>query len=177
MTSMHGTWWRCSTAPVCALHRPIRCPCRENSNGRRWLASTRGTRMRAPRSNGSARRATKSTSPREAARRTLARAAEPALSIWPPGGKCRVKAGIPLLRGTFRPSAIWRSRPHAFELHVSHAGPDFAEEDLLLDPVGESDGPADFRPRPAVALRHHMDEVLRVMGLRVALVRPGVGVR
>src|SRR5213593_3952536 len=85
------------------------------------------------------------------------------------------QASVPLLRGTFRPVAIWTSRPHAFELHVSHTVPDFAEEDLLLHAVRESDGPADFRPRPAVALRHHMDEVLRVMGLRVALVRPEVG--
>src|SRR2546427_606574 len=85
------------------------------------------------------------------------------------------QASVPLLRGTFRPVAIWTSRPHAFELHVSHTVSDFAEEDLLLHAVRESDGPADFRPRPAVALWHHMDEILRVMGLRVALVRPEVG--
>src|SRR3989442_5221462 len=85
------------------------------------------------------------------------------------------QASVPLLRGTFRPVAIWTSRPHAFELHVSHTVSDFAEGDLLVHAVRESDGPADFRPRPAVALRHHMDEVLRVMGLRVALVRPEVG--
>src|SRR2546422_141334 len=85
------------------------------------------------------------------------------------------QASVPLLRGTFRPVAIWTSRPHAFELHVSHTVSDFAEEDLLLHAVRESDGPADFRPRPAVALWHHMDEILRMMGLRVALVRPEMG--
>src|SRR3989442_9741706 len=92
----------------------------------------------------------------------------------PLGGKSRHR-NIPLLRGTFRPATSRRSRPHAFELHIPHAEPDFAEEDLLFDPVCESDGSADFRPRPAVALRHHMDEVLRVMGLRVAFVCPEVG--
>src|SRR2546422_10805791 len=92
----------------------------------------------------------------------------------PLGGKCRHR-NIPMLPGTCRPATSRRSRPHAFELHIPHAEPDFAEEDLLFDPVCESDGPADFRPRPAVALRHHMHEVLRVMGLRVALVRSEVG--
>src|SRR5437899_11266774 len=85
------------------------------------------------------------------------------------------QASVPLLRGTFRPVAIWTSRPHAFELHVSHTVSDFAEEELLLHAVRESDGPADFRPRPAVALWHHMVEILRVMGLRGPLVRPEVG--
>src|SRR5438128_710168 len=67
------------------------------------------------------------------------------------------------------------SRPHALQLHVAHAIPDFAEEDLLLHPMSESDRPADFRPRAAVAFRDHVHEILRMVRLRVAFVGAEVG--
>src|SRR3989442_2436079 len=67
------------------------------------------------------------------------------------------------------------SRPHALQLHVAHAIPDFAEEDLLLHPMSESDRPADFRPRATMAFRDHVHEILRMVRLRVALVRAEMG--
>src|SRR5712691_834070 len=67
------------------------------------------------------------------------------------------------------------SRPHTFELNVSDDVTDLAEQDLLLHAVGEADRAADFRPGAAVALRDDVDEILRVMALRIALVRAKVG--
>src|SRR3989442_9326271 len=93
----------------------------------------------------------------------------------PANGRLETPASVPLLGGMphqFDPTA---SRSHALQLHVAHAIPDFAEEDLLLDPVSESDRPADFRPRAAVAFRDHVHEILRMVRLRVALVGAEMG--
>src|SRR3989442_4466155 len=93
----------------------------------------------------------------------------------PANGRLETPASVPLLGGMphqFDPTA---SRSHALQLHLAHAIPDFAEEDLLLHPVSESDRPADFRPGAAVALRDDVHKILRVVGLRVALVGAEVG--
>src|SRR2546428_4494651 len=90
-------------------------------------------------------------------------------------GWLEAPASVPLLRGMphqFDPTA---SRPHALQLHVAHAIPDFAEEDLLLHSVSESDRPADFRPRATMAFRDHVHEILRMVRLRVALVGAEMG--
>src|SRR2546427_10821368 len=90
-------------------------------------------------------------------------------------GWLEAPASVPLLRGMphqFDPTA---SRPHALQLHVAHAIPDFAEENLLLHPVSEADRPADFWPRAAVAFRDHVHEILRMVRLRVAFVGAEVG--
>src|SRR2546428_2102491 len=84
------------------------------------------------------------------------------------------QASVPLLRGTFRPVAIWTSRPHAFELHVSHTVSDFAEEDLLLHAVRESDGPADFRHAPPGALGNTLTRYFAVWVPRAPSERPEV---
>src|SRR5438445_10759016 len=41
--------------------------------------------------------------------------------------------------------------------------------------MGEAHGPADLRPCPAMALRDHVDQVLRMVRLRVPFVRAKVG--
>src|SRR5207249_3474845 len=92
-----------------------------------------------------------------------------------PGRRLARGASVPLLRGIFRVNPFERLWPHALQLHVAHAIPDFAEEDLLLHPVSEPDRPADFRPRAAVALWDDVHEILRVVRLRVALVGAEVG--
>src|SRR2546426_1004179 len=74
-----------------------------------------------------------------------------------------------------RRSAPSVSRPHTLKLHVAHAIPDFAEEDLLLHPMSESDRPADFRPRATMAFGDHVHEILRMVRLRVALVGAEMG--
>src|SRR5881628_2142150 len=61
-----------------------------------------------------------------------------------PAKACSIRQQVYLYSEVYRvspdPSASW---PHAFQLHVAHAIPDFAEEDLFLHPVSESDRPAD----------------------------------
>src|SRR5437870_11610636 len=93
-----------------------------------------------------------------------------------PAKVCSIRQQVYLYSEVYRvnpdTSASW---PHAFQLHVAHAIPDFAEEDLLLHPVSEPDRPADFRPRAAVALWDDVHEILRVVRLRVALVGAEVG--
>src|SRR5437867_3152234 len=88
-----------------------------------------------------------------------------------PAKACSIRQQVYLYSEVYRvnpdPSASW---PHAFQLHVAHAIPDFAEEDLFLHPVSESDRPADFRPRAAVALWDDVHEILCMVRLRVALV-------
>src|SRR5437867_8034905 len=92
-----------------------------------------------------------------------------------PGRRLARGASVPLLRGIFGVNPFERLWSHALQLHVAHAIPDFAEEDLLLHPVSEPDRPADFRPRAAVALRDDVHEILRMVRLRVALVGAEVG--
>src|SRR2546426_3546305 len=92
-----------------------------------------------------------------------------------PGRRLARRASVPLLRGIFGVNPFERLWSHALQLHVAHAIPDFAEEDLLLHPVSEPDRPADFRPRAAVAFRDDVHEILRVVRLRVALVGAEVG--
>src|SRR5213594_645356 len=92
-----------------------------------------------------------------------------------PGRRLARETGVPLLRGIFGVNPFERLWPHALQLHVAHAIPDFAEEDLLLHPVSEPDRPADFRPRAAVALWDDVHDILRVVRLRVALVGAEVG--
>src|SRR5256886_11831199 len=93
----------------------------------------------------------------------------------PAEGSPETAASVPLLRGISRQSRYERLWSHALQLHVAHALPDFAEEDLLLDPVSEPDRPADFRPCAAVALWDDVHEILCMVRLRVALVGAEVG--
>src|SRR5438128_3328444 len=93
-----------------------------------------------------------------------------------PAKACSIRQQVYLYSEVYRvnpdASASW---PHALQLHVAHAIPDFAEEDLLLHPMSEADRPADFRPRAAVAFRDHVHEILRMVRLRVAFVGAEVG--
>src|SRR5207244_5336291 len=70
-------------------------------------------------------------------------------------------------RGTVDAIYSWS---HSLQSHLADSIPDFAEEYLFLHPVSESDRPADFRPRAAVALRDDVHEILCMVRLRVALV-------